>query len=226
MNPLLRSVLALVLSLAVCSCLSFRVPEADIESPCEYDIRLTEASVPAEVRGMCGAGRTGQPDSAGIRRSVYEDELVRVYWMPTDMGLAFRLENKTGDSLRILWSGADYVDESGVRDVATHGGLRYEDYFYNDKRWQRPSVVPARGSVTDWVLPLRRLSRAGGFLAGTGEVMPWFPEDPEKYQGKTIRVTLPMQSGETVVEYRFVFGIVGVAGAAETRGSLGAPSVM
>jgi len=209
-NPV-WALIALVLGLAVCCGCSFQTPRADVEDRSEYDITLSEVGIPAEFRAKYGEGRMGVADSAGMQRSVFENDMIRIFWIPTHMAMAFRLENKADDSLKIMWGRAEFVEVSGARGEASHGGVRYIEYNYTDKSWQRPSVIPPRGSATDWILPERRIMRAGGDLAGTGDVTPWLEEDPGKYIGKSVTVVLPLKVGERVVDYTFVFSINGLA---------------
>ena len=195
--------------LCASSC-SFQIPRADISAASEYDFSLKEVRVPAECRSKYGEGRIDRADTAGIQRHVFENEMIRIFWIPTDMFLAFTLQNKTDDTLKVMWGGASYVDETGTRDSATHGGVNYVDALYRN-RPKQPSVVLSNSSVTDWVIPEHCVRRAGGFMAGTGFVDPMFPGDSTLYVGKTVKVMLPLKAGETIIEYTFVFNINGLA---------------
>jgi hypothetical protein len=191
------------------SCASFHIPQADFSSASEYDISLREVTVPAQFKGKYGEERIGRADSVGMQRCVFENGVITISWIPTDLSLAFTLENKAADTLKVVWQTAAYVDVTGAREAVTHGGVAYEDFFYADRRHQ-PSVVAGKNSMSDWVLPMSRVIRAGGFLAGTGHVKPLFSEDPTCYIGKTVQVMLPLKTGETIIEYTFVFDINGV----------------
>ena len=111
--------------------------------------------------------------------------------------------------MKVMWESAAYVDETGAKDNATHGGVEYIDAFYIN-RPKQPSIVLSKASVTDWVLPERCVRRAGGFMAGTGYVNPMFSGDPASHIGKTVNLSLPLKAGETIIEYTFVFDINGL----------------
>ncbi len=201
---------AAVLSLCVSSCLSFRTPEYDISSKSDYAIHLKEVIVPSQFQGRCGEQRITSADSTGDRGSVFENQMIRITWVPTDIALAFTLENKTNDSLRILWHEADYMDVTGDWGEVTHGGVHYGDLGY--KNWpQPPSVVGSKQSLSDLVLACKHVSIAGGDLAGTGHVRPLIPGEATSYFGQAIRVSLPLEVEGAVIEYTFVFVVDGLA---------------
>lgn len=209
MNTLFKMMGSMSLCIFACSCVSFEIPKYNDNDPSEYDIRLKEVAVPLQFRDTFGEERIGRADSAGMQRLIFENEMIKILWIPTDMFLVFTLENKTDDTLKVMWASAAYVDETGARDAVTHGGVKYVDAFYSN-RPKQPSVVISKASVTDWVLPEHCVSRAGGFMAGTGDVKPLFSDDPTSYIGRTVQVMLPLKAGETIIEYAFTFDIKGL----------------
>lgn len=189
---------------------AFYTPQYDISSRSEYDISLREVVASSQPKDRFGEGRIVRADSADVQRYVFENDMIRIAWVPTEISLAFTLENKTDDSLRVIWRDATYIDAEGVRATVTHAGVKYDDFFYSDGRAQRPSVVLSKGSMSDMVLPRPNVQLPTGFMAGTGRVKPLLPGDAESCLGKTIRVLLPLEMEAALVEYTFIFNIDGL----------------
>ena len=183
-------------------------PQYDIGSKSEYDISLREVVASSQVKHMFGEGRIVRADNADIQSYVFENDMIRIAWIPTEISLAFTLENKTDDSLRIMWKDAIYIDVEGATVTVTHSGVKYGELNYTDGRVHRPSVVLSKGSMSDMVLPRPNVRAPGGMMLG-GHVTPLLPGDAESYVGKTIRVLLPLKMEVAVVEYTFVFSIDG-----------------
>lgn len=208
MNTLARTLTAMWLCVWLVSCALY-TPQYDISSKSEYDIRLREVEASSQVKDMFGDGRIVRADSADIQGYVFENDMIRMTWVPTEISLAFTLENKTDDSLRIMWKDAVYIDVEGVAATVTHSGVKYAELNYTDGRVHRPSVVLSKGSMSDMVLPRPNVRAPGGMMLG-GHVTPLLPGDAESYLGKTIRVLLPLKVEAAVVEYTFVFNIDGL----------------
>jgi hypothetical protein len=210
MNTFAGTLAAMWLCVCWVSC-AFHTPRYDVSSKSQYDISLKEVVTPSQVKERFGEQRIVRADSDDIQRYVFENDMIRIFWIPTEISLAFTLENKTDDSLKIMWGDAAYIDGEGVTGRVTHGGVRYDDFYYTG--WplgQQPSVILSKGRVSDMVLPLLNTHAGGGEMAGTGYVTALLPGDAKSNVGKTIQVLLPLKMEATVVEYTFVFNIDGI----------------
>ncbi len=213
MSTFLKTLATILVCASFSSC-AFYTPQYDVTSKSPYDMSLKEVVTPVQVKDRYGEQRIARADSGDIRGSVFENDMIRIFWVPTEISMAFTLNNKTENSLSIMWGDAVYVDVEGVIGRVTHGSVKYEEFYYPATwpRGQKPSVVVSKSSVSDMVLPLSNTHAAGGEMAGTGYVSPMLPGEEEAYVGKTIQVLLPLKMDTTVIEYNFVFSINGVSG--------------
>lgn len=212
MDTFPKTLAALGICVTFASC-SFYTPQFDTSNKSPYDISLREVVTPSEVRFKYGQQRITREDSGNMHGSVFENDMIRIFWVPTEISMAFTLENKMEDSLEIQWGDAAYVDEEGMTVRVTHGGVKYHEFYYPATwpRGQKSSIVVGKGRLSDMVLPLSNTHAAGGDLSGTGYVTSMLPKEAKAYVGKAIQVLLPIKMEGTVIEYLFVFDINGAA---------------
>ena len=103
-----------------------------------YDINLKEAVTPEKVKEKYGAQKIAKTDSSGIARYIFENEMVRILWLPTSHNINFSITNKTDYSIKVLWDEAAYVDESGKSHRVMHSGIKYIDR----SNPQPPTIIP------------------------------------------------------------------------------------
>ena len=90
-----------------------------------------------------GGQRIGAVAEEGISRFYFEDETVRIKWLPSPYDIVFVLNNKADGPVRIVWDEAEFVDEKGLRHRLIHSGAGYED-----RNSSHPlTVVAARGTI-------------------------------------------------------------------------------
>jgi len=177
-----------------------------------YDIRLTEVERPAQAKQRYGEQKITQIEEEGVNKYYFEDEMVKIVWIPTSSHVSFILTNKTNHSIKIVWDEAAFVDENGVSHRVMHSGVKYIDR----NNPQPPSVVVRNGTITDLVIPTDNIHYVSGQY-GYWKKVPLFPVssvNAEKlrsrsqiYIGKTIQVLLPLQIEDVVNEYIFTFEI-------------------
>ena len=177
-----------------------------------YDIGLYTVERPAQARERYGESKIMKVQEEGVEKYYFEDEMVKIIWIPTPFQISFILTNKTSHSIKILWDEAAYVDENGVSHRVMHSGVKYIDR----NNPQPPTVVVRKGTVSDLVFPTDYVYYASGKYGGWRET-PLFPnsgydieelkEKAEKYVGKTLQVLLPLQIEGVVNEYIFSFKI-------------------
>ena len=85
-------------------CMSFRAV---------YDINLKEAVTPEKVKEKYGAQKITKSDSAGIAQYYFENDMVKILWLPTSSDINFSITNKTDFSIKVIWDEAAYLDENG-----------------------------------------------------------------------------------------------------------------
>lgn len=139
--------------------------------------------------------------------------------------MAFSLENKTEQSIKIPWDEAAFIDESGRSHRVMHAGVKFDDR----EKPQAPSVVVPRGLLKDIVAPtdyvhwregtkqtagrweekclLPDFVFHGSSLKGEYATFADFENAATSKVGKTIQVLLPLEIEEVVNGYVFTFQI-------------------
>ena len=180
-----------------------------------YDIGLKEVERPAQARERYGEQKITKVEQEGVDKYFFEDQMVKIVWIPTSSQVSFILNNKTAHSIKVLWDEAAFVDENGVSHRVMHSGVKYIDR----NNPQPPSVVVRSGTIKDLIIPTANIYYVRGKYGGWREA-PLFPTSSvkaeelrskaEKYVGKTIQVLLPLQIEDVVNEYIFTFEVKSV----------------
>lgn len=185
-----------------------------------YDIGLKEVERPAQAKERYGAQKITQVEEGGMEKYYFEDDMVKIVWIPTASQVSFVLTNKTDHSIKIVWDEAAFVDENGVTHRVMHSGVKYIDR----NNPQPPSIVVRKGSVSDLIIPTDNIYYWSGYDSGWRKT-PLFPtysvvgdstaatqlrSKSKKYIGKTIQVLLPLQIEDVVNEYIFTFEVKNV----------------
>ena len=175
-----------------------------------YDISLQEVERPKNPKERYGESKIIKFKEEGKTKYSYEDELIKIVWVPLLTEFVFALENKSDNSIKIIWDEAAYVDENGYSGRVVHSGVKYKDRNNS----QPPTVVVKNSKVDDMVVPTHNIyyENVGGW-----QIKPLFPNQAtnqqelnalaQKYIGKTVKILLPLQIQETVNEYIFTFKI-------------------
>ena len=181
-----------------------------------YDISLDEVKRPADAKKRYGEYEIIDTDREGFKY-VFEDKMIRIFWLPTSFYFGFLLENKTDHSIRLIWDEAAYVDEDGGSHRIMHSGVRYIE---RDSP-KPPSVIVVNGKLSETIFPTDYISYDGGRYgsgwtketllptsqsASTGSGQK-FLEDSQVFVGKTIQVLLPIQIEDVTNDYVFTFKI-------------------
>ncbi len=176
-----------------------------------YEISLEKVERPAEAKKRYGEQKVFKIEEEDFKYA-FEDEMIKIAWLPSAVKIAFIIENKTDYSIRIIWDEAAYVDENGESHRIMHSGVRY----INRDSPKPPSVIVRRGKLTDVIIPSDYvISGPSGW-----EEKPLFPNKQvggdvqellskaEKYIGKTIQILLPIQIENTTNDYIFIFKVL------------------
>ncbi len=194
----------------------------------QYDIVLEEVERPPEAKERYREQKISIAEEKGYKY-MFEDEMIKILWMPSSTELRFLLENKINHSIKIIWNEAAYVCEKGKSHRVMHNGVEYIDR----NNPQRSSVVVGKGVITDFICPADYANytydswvesplQAGGWI-----VKPLLPNsqeggDPQKflnsgtnYINKTMQVLLPIRLEEATYNYVFTFKVKDVNLAAK-----------
>jgi hypothetical protein len=177
-----------------------------------YNVGLQEVERPENAKERYGESKIINFEEEGKTKYSYEDELIKIVWLPLSTQFAFTLENKSDNSIKIIWDEAVYVDENGSSGRVMHSGVKYVDR----SNPQPPTVVVKKAKVDDMVVPTDNIYYISEQYGGW-QTKPLFPNRAttqeelnaltKKYVGKTVKILLPLQIQETVNEYIFSFKV-------------------
>lgn len=104
----------------------------------------------------------------------FNDDRISSVWGPLVQGVDFVLENRSSQSLRILWDESAIVGTMGVSSRVFHYGVRFEDA----ERSQPPTIVPPGALSDEGAFPTALLEDLGndrvrvGYIIGDTDVTP------------------------------------------------------
>ncbi len=142
--------------------------------------------------------------------SYYKDDLISIVWMFRKNDIWFSLRNKSEKTMEIIWDKAVYVDEYGVSNKVIHSGVKYKER----EKTQLPTVVASESAIIDYLIPVDKVFFIEGKYGGWSiynllrsshsddEAMLYYNE---KYKDARLKVLLPLQIDNNLIEYTFVF---------------------
>lgn len=192
--------LALSLPFLLCACSTMHTGV--------YGLALTE------VEGAAPSANAPAPSIANTSTSeamkyAYSDEFIHIEWEIDSRQFNFRLENKTDRNMRLIWDDAVFVDADGASNRVLHKGVT----FVNRNASQPASVIARGAFINDLVLPTNNVN----FTFDGWTKYTYLPTMAKKKTvlidtangliGKTIKIILPLQMGDVIYDYEFVFSI-------------------
>ena len=177
-----------------------------------YQIGLLNVERPENAKERYGESKIVNFEEDGETKYSYEDEMIKIIWIPLRKQFTFALENKTDHSIKIIWDEAVFVDASGSSERVMHSGVKYTDR----NSPQTPTIVVRNANISDVILPTNNVYYVSGQYGGwrTRPLIPNTANTQEelvtiskKYVGKTVSILLPLKIEDTVNEYIFSFKI-------------------
>jgi hypothetical protein len=181
---------------------------------CIYILSLAEVEHPANAQERYGESSIISFEEEGSKKYSYEDDLIKIIWLPLEEELSFVLENKTNHSIKIIWDEAVFIDENNLSGKVMHSGVKYTDRNNS----QPPTVVGRNARITDVVVPTDHIwySEYSGWHTTAlidnlahSKKEELDIEATEKIGKTTVGVLLPLQIEETINEYIFSFKVDG-----------------
>ena len=137
----------------------------------------------------------------------FEDKKIKAIMYITAKRICFDLTNKTENTAKIMWDEAAIVDYTGSTQRVTHIGVRFMD---RDSP-KPPTSIPAGTQLHEEVTPISNiyLDRLQWKEAG---LFPMFykskdEKEAKQYEGKTMKLLLPIDFAGVKNEYLFEFVI-------------------
>jgi hypothetical protein len=174
-----------------------------------YHIELHEVERPALAKERYGEQKIITTQEEGEDKYVFEDEMVKILWLPEPDAIHFHLTNKTTHSIKIIWDEAAYVDVNGNSRRVMHSGVKYIDRTNP----QPPTTVVRNGSIKDLIFPTDNVYFSGDrwvkkpLFPHAGFTATGLSSEVEPYRNKSFQVLLPLQIEDVVNDYIFVFNI-------------------
>ena len=176
-----------------------------------YTFQMTDVERPENSTEQYGDFTTTVNEDGGI---VYEDSLIKCAWVVGTEQFAFTLENKTTNSIKIIWDECAYINENGSTGRIMHSGVKYTDKNAS----QPPSVVVRGARIDDIILPTDNVYYISGQYGGwrtlplfTNRAMTQAELDvtTKNTVGKNVRILMPLEIKGVINEYVFNFEVTG-----------------
>jgi hypothetical protein len=186
----------------------------------QYELVLGEVERPTVAARLLGEPKISTTVLEGYTYT-FEDEIMKIWWLPSVSMFEFLLENKTDATMKIIWNEAAYVCEKGNSHKIIHAGVKYSQR----NRIQIPSTLEQKKSLKDFIYPADYISFANeGWVekplwSGQWEGKPLLPASQKggdsqeflngakNYIGKTIQVFLPIRVEDVMYDYTFIFKV-------------------
>lgn len=162
-----------------------------------YKVRLREVEQPENVKEQYSKSKITILAEENETKNSYEDDFIKIIWLPALTEFSFTLENKSDISIKIIWDEAVYIDEDNTSRKVMHSGVKYED----KEKAQPLTVIAKKTKINDLVTPVDNIC----FNRDSWGTLSLF--SAEKSDGKTVKILLPIQIQETINEYIFSFKI-------------------
>ena len=162
-----------------------------------YKVRLREVEQPENVKEQYSKSKITIFAEENETKNSYEDDFIKITWLPALTEFSFILENKSDNSIKIIWDEAVYIDEDNSSLKVMHSGVKYVD----GEKAQPLTVIAKKTKINDLVTPVDNIY----YASGGWSKLPLF--SVQKSAGKTVKILLPIQIQETINEYIFSFKI-------------------
>ena len=139
-------------------------------------------------------------DENGVTKYSFEDNVINIIILGGDKQFSFKLDNKTQNSIKIVWDDAVFVDIDGSTSKVMHSGIKY-----NEKETTQVATTLIGGaSLDDIACPISNVRYDNVQKEWVTDTM--YPNTISKGI-KQFRLMLPIQIKEVVNEYVFVFNV-------------------
>ncbi|MBP7462108.1 MAG: hypothetical protein KBA26_12530 [Candidatus Delongbacteria bacterium] len=127
----------------------------------------------------------------------FSDELMDITWEKTNESFQFKLKNKSGKTMKLIWDDVVYINETGRNMKVIHSGIKY----INKNDPMSPSTIINNSNLIDVVIPSEHIS----FSGRSWTTRPLFSSSASV--GKTVKVFFPIEIDNKREEYIFSFDV-------------------
>jgi hypothetical protein len=161
----------------------------------------------------------------------FEDKLIKILWSVRESSININLQNKNDFSLKISWDDVAYVDDEGKTHRVIHGDVKFSE----KDRPQPSTIVIRKGILEDVVIPSDYITFEKGYVSKYNSSPGYWSKRPllrsvalvqdstddfavkqtinefsnlvKSNIGKRLQVLIPIQAGNTIIEYIFTFQV-------------------
>lgn len=177
-----------------------------------YDIDLIEVECDECIKGGIKNKKITKIEENGIFKYCFEDDMIKIVWAPTPYEINFFIQNKSNNSIKIIWDEATFVDTNDVAHRVIHGDVRL--IKKNDPI--PPTVIPSGATIENLIFPANNVVWFGSswvllpHLPNSGFNIDDLSAKANQNIGKTFKVILPLVNAGKTYEYIFTFKITNV----------------
>lgn len=205
MRKLIIFILAGIILLAFAACATnSETPATKLVT--KYDIALTKVT-----RSDASMGKVKAPvaDTTLVDklRYRYEDDLMRTIWSASENGFELTLYNASDKTITIDWDKGLYLDYDNIG----HRLLPSKTKDADKDKAQVPSVISPRGNLIETIYSADHVSLSSMLNVYTRS--PLLPTDypsAVRYQGKELKLILPISADGSSMQYEYTFKIANV----------------
>lgn len=139
-------------------------------------------------------------DDKGVTKYSFEDDYINIVIFGGDSHFNFKLNNKTQNSIKIVWDDAVFVDCNGSTSKVMHSGIKYNE----KENPQVATTIISGASLEDIACPISNIRFDEVQKEWVTDTM--YPKTISKGV-KQFRLMLPIQIKEVVNEYVFIFDV-------------------
>lgn len=152
-------------------------------------------------------GTFKEPDKDAIyskRFYEYVDNIIDIRIRTANDVFSFNIKNVSDATIKIVWDDAVFVDVDGTIQKVMHSGTKYSER----NNPQMPTTIIKNTSVDDIACPVEKVYY--NKIENKWESAPLYGNDGidrSLYDGKNIRLMLPIQYNENIYEYLFIVNL-------------------
>ena len=140
-----------------------------------------------------------------VANMAFVDDNIAINWSYDSKDrFDFRLKNKTDRLIKILWDNGAYIGNTGRSNRIIHKGVK----FIKKDEAQHPTSVHPQSFIDDLIIP-SNIIRYSDVLEMwiTGTLVGGSKEELNSYYGQTVKVVLPIEVDDIIIDYTFTFEI-------------------
>jgi hypothetical protein len=128
----------------------------------------------------------------------------------SDRYFDFKIKNKSGTTLKIIWDNAAYVNYDNVSSNIIHTGIKFSE----KNAHQIPSIIVKNSIVEEEIAPINCIEYTDDGWSvipitkrDTFNSIQEIQKNKAEIEGKHVQLLLPIQKNDSIIEYLFDFEI-------------------